>query len=91
MQCKKNPSIFLGCGPGERVCIKIYAPICGSDGKTYINRCFFDHAKRCDDPSLTIEHEGECVGTFYFTSKDGRSLPILLLIMNMNLFDHIIK
>ena len=78
-QCEKNPPIFLGCGPGERVCIKIYAPICGSDRKTYGNRCWFDLAKRCDDPSLTTKHEGECVsttGTFYFVSKYGRCLPI---------------
>ena len=74
---------FSGCGPGERQCIKIYAPICGSDRKTYGNRCWFDLAKRCDDPSLTIEHKGKCVGTFYFISKDGRCY--------MNLFDHIIK
>ena len=78
---KRIPLYFLGCGPGGRGCIKIYAPICGSDGKTYVNRCFFDHAKRCDDPSLTAKHEGECVtttGTFYIISKDGRSLPIIV-------------
>ena len=71
----KTPLYFSGCGPGERQCIKIYAPICGSDGKTYGNRCWLDHARRCDDPSLTIKHKGECVsttGTLNFISKDGR-------------------
>ena len=70
---KKDRFVFSGCGTGERTCIKIYAPICGSDGKTYGNRCWFDLAKRCDDPSLTIKHKGECgTGTLNFIPKDGR-------------------
>ena len=37
----------------------IYEPLCGSDKKTYHNKCWFEIAK-CNDTSLTIIHEGKC-------------------------------
>ena len=34
-------------------------PVCGSDEKTYNNKCLFENAK-CKNSSLTILHEGKC-------------------------------
>merc|ERR1711936_694311 len=43
------------------VCPRIIKPLCGTDGKTYNNRCFLDAAKTCDNkPRLAVAHEGRC-------------------------------
>ncbi|MPC61604.1 Four-domain proteases inhibitor [Portunus trituberculatus] len=45
--------------PCDRPCEEILQPVCGTDGKTYDNDCFFKIAK-CKDRSLDIKHDGEC-------------------------------
>nr|KAF6481009.1 MARCO like [Molossus molossus] len=41
-------------------CHSIYKPVCGSDGKTYGNRCIFDEAKRLSNENLSLRHNGKC-------------------------------
>ncbi|XP_043836929.1 serine protease inhibitor Kazal-type 9-like [Dromiciops gliroides] len=47
--------------PGqEQVCVQIYDPICGSDGKTYSNKCFFCFAVKQSNDKIKFSHFGNC-------------------------------
>ncbi|XP_028000544.2 MARCO-like protein [Eptesicus fuscus] len=49
----KNPTVKIRCH-------SIYKPVCGSDGKTYGNRCLFNEAKRLSGGNLNLYHDGKC-------------------------------
>ncbi|XP_024851020.1 serine protease inhibitor Kazal-type 9 isoform X1 [Bos taurus] len=44
----------------ERFCYEIYAPICGSDGKTYDNDCYFCYEVEKTNNKLKFVHFGKC-------------------------------
>ncbi|XP_044804644.2 serine protease inhibitor Kazal-type 9 [Bubalus bubalis] len=44
----------------ERFCYEIYAPICGSDDKTYDNDCYFCYEVEKTNNKLKFVHFGKC-------------------------------
>ncbi|KAI4569950.1 hypothetical protein MJT46_007244 [Ovis ammon polii x Ovis aries] len=44
----------------ERFCYDIYIPICGSDGKTYGNDCYFCYEVEKTNNKLKFVHFGKC-------------------------------
>ncbi|XP_074141256.1 ovomucoid-like [Sminthopsis crassicaudata] len=66
-----NAKLFLGetidCSEYEKppldefpACTREFMPICGSDGKTYANKCIFCHSVKKSHDKLQFSHEGFC-------------------------------
>ena len=45
--------------PCDKPCTREYMPLCGSDKRTYANRCVFQNAQ-CRNGALSILNEGKC-------------------------------
>ena len=49
----------VGCEEPDPTCSREIDPVCGSDGKTYNNRCLMNGAIRCRK-GLNLKHDGPC-------------------------------
>lgn len=43
-----------------KLCTADYRPVCGTNGQTYSNMCGLHSATECDNPCITLKHEGPC-------------------------------
>nr|P0DKT3.1 RecName: Full=Turripeptide Gsp9.3; Flags: Precursor [Gemmula speciosa] len=44
----------------QMVCTFDYRPVCGSDGRTYPNKCTLTSTACMSQRSITVFHDGEC-------------------------------
>nr|P0DKM9.1 RecName: Full=Turripeptide OL11-like [Xenuroturris albina] len=42
------------------ICTMEYWPVCGSDGKTYPNKCHLTSTACTSQKDITVLHEGKC-------------------------------
>ena len=51
----------------SKVCTAEYRPVCGTDGKTYSNKCRMEISACGKNDTITVSYNGECNGEFKVT------------------------
>jgi Kazal-type serine protease inhibitor-like protein len=55
-----------------KICPQDFDPVCGSDGKTYVNNCYLDNTA-CESPDLKKVHDGSCCSKVCCEYQECRS------------------
>ena len=59
-KCVKNEESGQNECTCDRVCTREYAPVCGTDGKTYSTECIMMYSVCKDASSVVMKHPGKC-------------------------------
>jgi len=51
---------------GDRQCFQQILPVCGTDGKSYLNECFLEKEACKSGTEIKVFHRGLCQGKFSF-------------------------
>ena len=78
--------VILSHSPLKIVCPAIWAPVCGSNGKTYTNKCRLEVAScrslQQDGPAIELKSEGVC-GETKAAREAVEECPVIILACKM--------